>query len=935
MNKWSGFLLSALGLAVAAGSARADLAAVDPGPYGPATGGFPLWYRDANDLSLELCQSRAVSPTVQGAPGAPAYLCTLLPEPGVFDDTQPMVFPDNWPPELFWFLAETSIDPVDGFELVSYVAGVEAAFAQELPAEGDQVSFARIRIRASVPVPGIYTITHPYGVETVEVATAGQRAINLTRDIGIGAPGDFTGALDGDIGPFLTSTGGTIQAVNPDTGVTETFIGDPNVPGTLTGSPNGTNFVRIEGPDGISIETDQFLLSGKLLDSRPATSLAVERASYGRTAAGSRIDLFASSDTVNATVCYRETLALVNDTDPCQTDLTPDDDGRFFASAAPSQGLPPFVVLTAIDPSGNSRPSSLSAHLKDLVKIETARYSWADNSLTIKARSSDETAIPDLAAAGFGRLVKDGTPLQTLVVSALPQPPASITVKSAAGGSDTEPVTVVESAPAQSDNLPPVALDDEANTSEGVPVLIDLLINDSDEDGNTPLKVIDLTMSEGSLGSVAPDGSARALYTPPSSGVPAEGLVATFTYRAEDTRGGQSEPATVTVTISPNQPPTAGNDATSAVGDGTPVTIDVLINDTDPEPNLPLSIVNLTQPAAGQGSVESNGTSLTYTPPSGVTTAFTTSFTYQAQDSLGAVSSAAPVTVTVSAQPTQAPTALNDTASAVGDGTPVTIDVLTNDTDPEPNLPLSIVNLSQPAAGQGVVTNNGSNLTYTPPSNVTTAFTTTFTYQAQDSLGAASNTATVSVAVSAIAQPNQAPTAVPDTASTTGNLPVTIDVLANDTDPEPNLPLSIVNLTTPSQGSASISNGTVIYTPPGSVTAAFTATFNYQAQDNLGATSANAATVSVDVTPSQETLTVTTATAAQRQNGWSWAIVGTTDMIAGNSIEVLVGGVSLGTATPNASGRWQVRVNNSAISPDSGPVTVRSSMGTNMPVTIQ
>ena len=131
MNKRTGLLLGALGLAVAAGAARAELAAVDPGPYTPATGGFPQWYQDESGLSLELCQSKALSPS--GTPGA--YLCTLLPEPGVYDDTQPMVFPDNWPPELFWFLAETSIpDNGSGLELEVYVAAIEAAFALALGA---------------------------------------------------------------------------------------------------------------------------------------------------------------------------------------------------------------------------------------------------------------------------------------------------------------------------------------------------------------------------------------------------------------------------------------------------------------------------------------------------------------------------------------------------------------------------------------------------------------------------------------------------------------------------------------------------------------------------------------------------------------------------------------------------------------------------------
>src|SRR5690606_428090 len=98
-----------------------------------------------------------------------------------------------WPSELFWFLAETEIPQVgnSGYELEVYVAGLEAAFASEVPVDGDQQSFARIRIRATIPRTGVYTITHPYGVETINVTSTGRRAINMTRDIGIGGPGNF------------------------------------------------------------------------------------------------------------------------------------------------------------------------------------------------------------------------------------------------------------------------------------------------------------------------------------------------------------------------------------------------------------------------------------------------------------------------------------------------------------------------------------------------------------------------------------------------------------------------------------------------------------------------------------------------------------------------------------------------------------------------
>ncbi len=82
-----------------------------------------------------------------------------------------------------------------------------------------------------------------------------------------------------------------------------------------------------------------------------------------------------------------------------------------------------------------------------------------------------------------------------------------------------------------------------------------------------------------------------------------------------------------------------------------PLTINVLANDTDPEGNVPLSVTNITQPAAGRGTVSTDGTTVTYTPPATVTTAFTTTFTYQARDSLGGLSTPGTVTVNVSPRP--------------------------------------------------------------------------------------------------------------------------------------------------------------------------------------------------------------------------------------------------------------------------------------------
>lgn len=650
MNKWPRFALNALGLTISlTGSAFAQLAAVDPGPYTFATGKFPMWYQDNNQLSMELCQSRAASSRVP-ASTPPAYMCTLLPEPGVFDDSLPMVFPDNWPPEAFWFLAETAIpNNGAGFGVDAYVAGIEAAFASENPVDGDQQSFARIRIRVNVPVAGTYTITHPYGVETVNVTTPGRRAINITRDIGIGAPGDFSGALNGALGPFLRSINGPYTEVNPDTGGVETFVGDPNLTEAVTGSPFNTNFLRIDGPSGAgSIQTNLFTVAGKVLDNRQQTQVAIDRATYRRTSAGVRAEVFAKADS-SSTLCFRETVALLPGPPPtpCQTSLLGDNNGLFFGQRLGTGTLPSVVVVTATNPAGTTRPTAVSAKLTDVVKIQTARYSWANHSLLIEATSTDEVAVPDMVAQGYGRLSKTGT-LQKITVADLTQPPATVTVKSAAGGSDTEPVVVVGAAPDTGENQAPLAVADSGSTSFGVPITLSLLTNDSDPDNNVPLTITALTQPAAGQGTVALSGTTSVVYTPPA--VVTTPLTTTFTYKAQDSKGlASANPATVTVTVAPNRPPTAVADSVATLGVAIP--INVLANDTDPEGNTPLGVASLTQPPAGRGTVSTDGTVITYTPPATVTTAFTTTFTYIARDSFNAQSTPATVTVQVSPRP--------------------------------------------------------------------------------------------------------------------------------------------------------------------------------------------------------------------------------------------------------------------------------------------
>ena len=420
--------------------AQAALFAVDTGPYNPANGGFAAWYQDTHGRTLDLCLTKAVSSRVAGAPGAPSYMCTLLPTPGVFDDTQPIVFPSNFPDEAFWFTADAAIvDAARGIDL-SYGTAIEAAFAAEEPVEGDQVSFARVRIRVDVPTAGTYVVTHPYGVEVFDVPAAGRRAINMTRDIGIAGAGDFSGALKGDVGPFLRSVNG------PYTEGSERFIGDPNLEERVTGSPFNTNFVRIEGPGGIDLRTELFSISGKLSDVARPTPLMPLRSTYSRHTENGDLraqqDVFVMAPPPPAAVTLTSQTPNLNLTEANGT-------GAWYAQSVLNPIVPATLVLTADNSVAipTSSPATANLPLTDLVTITRAEFSLASGQLTLVASTSDETSPPVLSARSgngtfIGNLAGNGA-VKTLSTSLSPIPPAKVQVTSANGGSDSEDVVLV------------------------------------------------------------------------------------------------------------------------------------------------------------------------------------------------------------------------------------------------------------------------------------------------------------------------------------------------------------------------------------------------------------------------------------------------------------------------------------------------------------
>lgn len=205
-----------------------------------------------------------------------------------------------------------------------------------------------------------------------------------------------------------------------------------------------------------------------------------------------------------------------------------------------------------------------------------------------------------------------------------------------------------------------------------------------------------------------------------------------FTYLAND-GSLDSAPALVNVSVGlANDLPTAVDDA-ALTDEDTPVLIEVLANDSDPDGGV-LSVIGASNPAHGAVEIHADGT-ITYTPVENYYGS--DGFTYDISDGQGGADQAA---VTISVRPVNdAPTAVEDTYQTRY-LTPLFLSplegLLANDSDVEGD-PLSAVLISGPAHGQLTLNPDGS-LTYTPDASAITL--DSFTYAASD--GAANSAAT-------------------------------------------------------------------------------------------------------------------------------------------------------------------------------------------------
>jgi len=420
----------------------------------------------------------------------------------------------------------------------------------------------------------------------------------------------------------------------------------------------------------------------------------------------------------------------------------------------------------------------------------------------------DPLSVTAATAGSYGttRINADGTVTYTPETGFAGTDAFTYTITDGRGGFDTATVIVTVRAA----NHPPVANGQSVTTAEDAAANITLTATDPDGDALTYSVVT--PPAHGALSGTAPNltYTPALYYNGPDS----------FTFKANDGLA-DSDPATVSITVTPvNYPPQANNQSVTTAEN---TAVNVTLTATDPDRD-PLTYSVATPPA--HGTLTGTAPNLTYTPA--LYYNGPDSFTFTANDGQ-AVSAAATVSITVT--PVNYPPQANGQSVTTAENAAAIVTLTATDPDGDP-LTYSVV--TPPA--HGTLTGTAPNLTYTPASYYNGS--DSFTFRANDGQ-ASSNVATVSITVTPV---NYPPVAKNDTATTPQNKAVTIPVLANDTDPDGDT-LSVSAVTQGANGTVATNGTTATYTPnPGFYG---TDSFTYTAADGHGGTASAKATVTV------------------------------------------------------------------------------------------
>ncbi|WP_152667347.1 Ig-like domain-containing protein [Cellulomonas sp. FA1] len=411
------------------------------------------------------------------------------------------------------------------------------------------------------------------------------------------------------------------------------------------------------------------------------------------------------------------------------------------------------------------------------------------------------------------------------------------TVEDSRGAATTGRVTVTVG------NGAPVAQGETLRVNPGSSTPIALLANDSDPNGD-PVRVEVVTPFTQGTATVDPATGVATYVAPANPTGPA-----TMTYRVADdqTPAGRSDVVTVTVTF--NGAPLAGDRTVDVPEGDADVVVDVAGAASDPDGDA-LTFAVGTAPAHGSAVVTGAG-GVRYTPAAGW--AGTDTFTYTATDPMG-LTATGTVTVTT---PNVAPTVTTSGASVATDGLLAGVDVLQHASDVNVGPTDQVLRVTGATADHGaqVTVNPDGTLDVRPATGYRGTVTVTFTVS-DGAGGSVDGTLVVTVA-------NAAPRVLPDTAATDTDTAVLVDVLGNDDDANGDV-LTVVpaSLTVPvdaagtPRGGVEVVDGQVRYTPPAGW--AGVVTFSYDATDGLAAGTASVTVTVRNAAPVTHAARVTT-----------------------------------------------------------------------------
>ncbi len=407
----------------------------------------------------------------------------------------------------------------------------------------------------------------------------------------------------------------------------------------------------------------------------------------------------------------------------------------------------------------------------------------------------------------------------------------------------------------------PIAAPEAVSGHENQVLAVNVLANDSDVDDGAVLTVTAASSLAGK-GSVSIVGN-QVRFTPGADfdhlaqGV-SEQVVLSYTIADQH---GASSSSTVTVTVTGTNDGPLANPDTAAGTENQILLINAMTNDTDVDDGAVKMLVSASVPA-GKGTASIFGNQVQFNPGSdfnhlaqGATEQVVLSYTIA--DQHGATSTS---TVTVTVTGTNDGPVANPDVAATTENTSVTIDALANDADVDDGAIKTLIAAAAPAnkgaasvVANQVVFNPGTNFDHLAQGATEIVL---LGYTMQDEHGTLSSS-TISVTVTGM---NDGPVANGDSAVTSENASVTVNVLGNDTDLDDGAILTVAAASVPAgQGSVAIIDNRVQFNPGSAldylaIGESADVVVSYSTQDQHGASASSTVTITVTGTNDAPTI---------------------------------------------------------------------------------